>query len=283
MLKSQRYLKYIKHSLAVILFICLANASAHSEQLTGSGCSVSNVGYLTELAKEYEKLTGVKMFVRGGGSLVGIEDLTSGRVDFAASCMQKIADDPSIKDIDYRQVAWDALIFIVHKSNPVENIKLDDVRAIYAGKITNWKQLGGGDAPIKVFISKPQTGAGLSGVDQSTREMVLNGLEPVQTPDTTFLASSGIVEQMVESTVDGFAASGFSSARKRNVKILKFNGITPDKMNISKNIYPFKRPLFLLLTKDAKPEAKKFVDFVLSKKGQELISSYGAVSLMDLK
>ncbi len=283
MLKYKCYLKQMKYSLAVFLLICLANVPAYSEQLTGSGCSVSNTGYLTELAKDYEKLTGVKMFVRGGGSIVGIEDLRSGRVDFAASCRQKFADDPEDKDIDNIQVAWDALTFIVHKSNPIENITLDDVRAIYAGKITNWKQLGGGDKPIKIFISKPHRSPGLSGVDSSTREMVLNGQDPVQTPNTFFLASTGIVEQMVEETVDGFATTGFSSARKRNVKMLKLDGIYPDKRNISKNIYPFKRPLFLLLTKEAKPEARKFVDFALSRKGQELISSYGVVPLMDIK
>ncbi|MEW6715033.1 MAG: substrate-binding domain-containing protein [Nitrospirota bacterium] len=283
MLKFKGCLKHIKHSLAVLLFICLANTPAYSEQLTGSGCSVSNTGYLTELARDYEKRTGVKMFVRGGGSVVGIEDLKSGRVDFAASCRHKFADDPEDKDIDYIQVAWDALTFIVHKSNPVENITLDDIRAIYAGKITNWKELGGGNAPVKIFISKPQRGPGLSGVDSSTREMVLNGQDPVQTQNTIFLASTGIVEQMVEDTAEGFATTGFSSARKRKVKMLKVDGIYPDKQNISKNIYPFKRPLFLLLTKDAKPEAKKFVDFALSRKGQELISSYGVVPLMDIK
>ncbi|MBI5674804.1 MAG: substrate-binding domain-containing protein [Nitrospirae bacterium] len=283
MLKSKSYLKYIKFILAVFLFICLANASAYSEQLTGSGCSVSNAGYLRELAKDYEKLTGVKMFVRGGGSIVGIEDLKSHRVDFAASCRHKFADDPDDQNIDYIQVAWDALTFIVHKSNPVENITLDDVRAIYSGKITNWEQLGGGNAPIKIFISKPQMGPGLSGVDTSTREMILNGHEPVKTPNTIFLASSGIVEQMVEDTAEGFATTGFSSARKRKIKMLKVDGIYPEKKNIAKNIYPFKRPLFLLLAKDAKPEARKFVDFALSKKGQELISSYGIVPLMDAK
>lgn len=283
MLKYKCYLKHMKYSLAVFLLICLTNAPAYSEQLTGSGCSVSNIGYLSELSKDYEKLTGVKMFVRGGGSLVGIEDLTSGRVDFAASCKHRFAHDPGDKDIDYIQVAWDALTFIVHKSNPIDNIKLDDVRAIYEGRINNWKQLGGGNAPIKIFVSKPQRGPALSGVDTSTRELILNGRDPVQTPNTIFLASTGIVEQMVEKTTEGFATTGFSSARKRNVKMLKVDGIYPDKKNISKNIYPFKRPLFLLLAKDAKPEARKFIDFALSRKGQELISSYGVVPLMDVK
>ncbi|MBI4686927.1 MAG: substrate-binding domain-containing protein [Nitrospirae bacterium] len=252
---------------------------AYSEHVVGSGCSVSNVGYLTELAKDYERLTGVNMLVRGGGSAAGIEDLRSGSVDFAAACRHRLDTDP--EDIKFIQVAWDALVFIVHKSNPVSDVSLDDIRAIYAGKIAGWKQLKGSDAPIKLFISRARKG--LSGVENSTREMVLKGHEPVETSNTIFLASTGIVEQMVEKTAEGFATTGFLSARKRDVKMLNVNGIYPTRENISSGKYLLKRPLFLLAPQNPKPEVKKFIEFALSKKGQELISSYGAMSLSEVK
>src|SRR5271169_3200973 len=107
--------------LLILLSVFFLKApSAHSESITGSGCSVSNVGYLQELAKEYERQTGVKVLVRGGGTVVGIEDVRTGRVDFAASCRKKSSDDPA--DVDFIQVAWDALAFIVNKSNPVNDM-----------------------------------------------------------------------------------------------------------------------------------------------------------------
>jgi phosphate transport system substrate-binding protein len=251
-----------------------------ADYLTVSGCSVSNVGYLTELADEYEKRTGAKIFVRGGGSVVGIEDLRSGKVDFAASCRPRDAGDPA--DITYIQVAWDALAFIVHKSNPVENVTLDEVRSIYNGKTANWKQLKGGrEAPIRIFISR--TKKGLSGVEASTKQLVLNGKEPVETANTVFVASSGIVEQMVEENAEGFATTGISSARKRNVKILKVNGIAPTNKAIINNQYPLKRPLFILVPKHPKPEVTKFVDFTLSKAGQRFIKSLNVISILDVK
>jgi len=252
---------------------------AHSESITVSGCSVSNVGYLQELAKEYERQTGVKVLVRGGGTVVGIEDVRTGKVDFAAACRKKSSDDPA--DVDFIQVAWDALAFIVHKSNPLNDISLEEVRAIYSGKITKWKQLKGKDSPIKIFVSK--TKKGLSGVESATRDLVLKGREVGETPHTLFLASSAIVEQMVEDTPGGFATTGFSSARKRDVKMLKVNGVSPDKANIKNNKYPLKRPLFLLVPRKAKPAVKDFIDFTLSNKGQRFISSQGVVSLADLK
>jgi phosphate transport system substrate-binding protein len=270
-------------SALVILFSVLALTipEAYPDTIIGSGCSVSNTGYLTELAKDYGDLTGAKVFVRGGGSVVGLEDLKSGKVDFAASCRHSMPGDPG--DIEFTQVAWDSLVFIVHKSNPVDNVSINDIRAIYAGKLTDWSQLKGNKSPIKVFISRPHQGHGLSGVETSTLEMVLKGIEPASTPNSLFLASTGIVEQMVEKTSEGFGTSGFSSARKRDLKMLKVNGFYPDKKNIISGKYPFKRPLYLLTPKGPKPAVKKFIDFALSRQGQELISSYGAVSLMDVK
>lgn len=251
----------------------------YAAQIVGSGCSVSNVGYLTAIAHEYEKRTGVKVLVRGGGTVVGIEDLRTGRVDFAASCREKTTADPD--DIEFIQVAWDALVFIVHKSNPVDDISLDNIRSIYKGEIKNWKELKGKNSVIKIFISRP--GKGLSGVDDSMRKLILEGKEPYKNPNALSLASTGIVEQMVEKTPEGYAASGFSSARKRDVKMLKISGVYPSNTTIASGKYPFKRPLFLLLPKKTKPETKKFIDFVLSKEGQRFISSQGIVSLSDIK
>ncbi len=266
--------------LYLIFPACLVSVpAAGADYLTASGCSVSNVGYLTELAKEYERRTGTKVFVRGGGTVLGIEDLKSRKVDFAASCRDKDGNDP--RDIRFVQVAWDALVFVVHKSNPVTDISLDDVRAVYAGQITNWKQLKGRNEPIKVFISRAKKG--LSGVESSTREMVLRGRNPVESGRTVFLASTAIVEQVIEDSPEGFATTGFSSARKRDIKMLKVNGVSPSHRNIVNNKYPLKRPLFILLPPDPRPEARRFLEYALSKEGQRFISSLGVVSLLDVK
>jgi phosphate transport system substrate-binding protein len=250
-----------------------------ADYLTGSGCSVSNVGYLNELAKDYEKRTGVKVFVRGGGSVVGIEDLRGGKVDFAAACRAKEAGDP--EDVQFIQVAWDVLVFIVHKTNPVGNITLDQVRAIYSGNITNWKQLKGVDAPIRTYVSRPKRG--LSGVEASTRKMVLKGKDPVTSPYIYSVASTGIVEQMVEDTPEGFATTGYTSARKRAVTMLKLSGVHPTYKSIVSGRYPLRRPLFILVPKNPKPEVKRFIDYVLGKEGQEFIRSQGVVPLTDLR
>ncbi len=250
-----------------------------AERITGSGCSVSVTGYLTDLAKEYDRRTGIKVLVRAGGAAVGIDDLRNGTVDFAASCRAREAGDPP--DIEFVQVAWDALVVIVHPSNPVDSISPQEIRDVYGLKITNWSQLGGKDMPIKLLISRAKKG--LSGVESSTRALILQGKEPVAGPGVLFLASTGIVEQMVEETPAGFAVTGFTSAQRRSVKMLNVNGVRPTTQSIISGTYPFRRPLFILLPRNPRPEAKKFLEFILSAEGQRFIRSRNVVALRDVK
>ncbi len=269
-----------KHAVLVLLVhLLLPPLSLSAESITGSGCSVSVLGYLSDLAKAYEKETGAAVLVLGGGSIRGLADLREGRMDFAASCQSKSADDP--EDFEYRIASWDALVFIVNKSNPINSITPQQVRDIYQGKITNWKQMGGPDSNLISIIS---TTSGMGGIGESLSNYVLNGKRPSQQKNSSLQASSvAIWEQLVEDMREGFASTGFGSARKRNVKMLKVNGVPPTKENIISGKYPFRRPLYIVIKKNARPEVRKFVDFVVSKKGQKLISSYGMPSLADLK
>jgi len=264
---------------AVFSLLSIASGPAQAaEPLQISGCSVSTLAYLEDLAKVYERETGVKVIVRGGGSIVGLTDLGKERVDIAASCKSSGPQDPA--DFEFITAAWDALVFIVHPANPVSDINLGMVRSIYDGTITNWKQLGGPDRKIISIISTPD---GMGGVGEALAEQVLKGKKPERRANSHVEASSvAIWEQLVAETPDAFASTGFGSARKRKVKMLNFNGVPPTKENIISGAYPLKRRLYLVLKKDSPDEARKFVKFVLSRRGQALISSYGIPSIEDM-
>jgi phosphate transport system substrate-binding protein len=268
-----------RYILFVMIGLVLSPSSVFSsESITGSGCSVSVPGYLSDIAKAYEKDTGVNVLVLGGG-VRGLTDLAEGRTDFAASCQSKTSEDP--EDFEYIIASWDALVFIVHKSNPVNSITPQQVRDIYDGRINNWKQLGGPDLNL---ISVITTTKGFGGIGEALEKYVLGGKRPEKQVNSTMQASSvAIWEQLVEDMPEGFASTGFGSARKRKVKMLKVNGVAPTRENIISGEYPFRRPLYIVVKKNARPEIRKFVDFILSKKGQKLISSYGMPSLSDLK
>jgi phosphate transport system substrate-binding protein len=252
--------------------------STAADPFTVSGCSVSNVAYLTDLAKAYEKETGQKVLVRGGGSIVGLSDLGADRVDLAASCLSKIPNPR--EELSFVPVAWDALVFIANKSNPISSITPQQVKEIYDGKITNWKQLGGADLKLISYIAPPKDSGGIG----EALEKYILGTRPQQQSNSSMQSSSAAIwEQLVERNPEGFASTGFGSARKRDLKMLKVNGVAPTRETIVSGKYPYKRYLYLVMTRDAKPEVKKFVDYALSKKGQAHISSYGMPPLAEIR
>jgi phosphate transport system substrate-binding protein len=262
----------------MFLFVSTVPASA-SEPVMASGCSISNVGYLSDLAKAYEKETGQKILVRGGGSIVGLTELGADKVDFAASCKSQGLNGSA--NLRFIPVAWDALVFIVNPSNPISNITPQNVKDIYEGKIVNWKELGGADLPLKSFISSAM---GMGGIGETLAKYILNGKSPKSAVNSSIqVASVAIWEQLVEKTPEGFASTGFDSSRTRKVKMLAVNGVAPTKDTIVSGKYPYKRYLYLVVAKDAKPEVNKFIKFALSKKGQKLIASYGIPALAEMK
>lgn len=264
--------------LATVFMLCLP-FSLHAASISGSGCSVSVPGYLSDLAKAYEKETGIAVLVLGGGSIRGLADLSEGRMDFAASCQSRTPSDP--EEFEYIVASWDALVFIVHKGNPVSSITPQQARDIYEGRINNWMQLGGRDLNL---ISVITTTRGSGGVGEALEKYILGGKRPLPVKNSTMQSSStAIWEQLVEGMPEAFASTGFGSARKRTVKMLKVNGVAPTRKNIISGAYPFRRPLYIVVKKNAKPEVRRFVEFVLSARGQRLISSFGMPSLMDVK
>ena len=264
---------------ATILMLSAWIPAKTAEPLAASGCSISMTGYLNEMVKVYEHETGQKILLRGGGSYVGLAELGSERVDFAASCKTPGPDDP--RNLRYIPVAWDALVFIVNPANPVSSLTPQQVQDIYEGRLTGWKALGGPDLPIKSFISTP---VGMAGIGESLTKYILAGKHPQATANSSRQSASvALWEQMVEKTPEGFASTGFDSAQKRHVKMLAVNGVLPTKAAIISGRYPYKRQLWLVTTVDAKPEVNAFIKFALSAKGQELIAANGVPPLAAIR
>lgn len=262
----------------LLALVLLPNTLFAEAPLTISGCSVSNVGYLNDLAKAYETETGKKVLVRGGGSIVGLTELGADKIDLAASCLGKTR---KTTDFTFTPVAWDALVFIVNRSNRLSSITPDQIRAIYDGTIFNWKQLGGADLKLVSYISTPE---GFGGIGEALEKYLLDGKRPQKQSNSSMQASSASIwEQLVEKVPEGFASTGFGSARKRKVKMLAINGVLPTKKSIVSGAYPYKRHLYLVTTKDAPLNVRKFVEFAISRKGQTLISSYGIPALGEIR
>lgn len=272
----------VSHSIIVItLLLCLAPVgyAKTSQTLTWAGCGITKKAFMAELAKAYQKKTGIKIRLEGGGATRGIRDTVAHRVDFGGSCRMTLpSTDRAELYAQLHPVAWDALAVIVHKSNPLNNVTTAQIRAIYEGKITNWHQLGLSKAPIHLYIRRGK----ISGVGYAIRQYIFKDSDKHFVTQRQYIKhSSGPLEKAIEKDPYGIGITGISSARKRKVKILSVDSKSPTYENVKQGKYVWYRPLYLVTNPGASPAVKKFVAFAMSKQGRAIMRRNGTVPYLD--
>ncbi|MEJ2181384.1 MAG: substrate-binding domain-containing protein, partial [Gammaproteobacteria bacterium] len=173
-------------------------------------------------------------------------------------------------------VAWDALAVIVHPDNPIESFTTQQIRDIYLGKITNWKQLGGKNAPIHLYVRKSK----ISGVGYAVRQYIFQD-SGIDFQTKYKVPSSGPLEKGIEKDPLAIGITGISSARKRNVKIAQFDGKSPTYENLRDGSYGLYRPLYLVTGPAPSQKVKDFLLFATSDEGRKVIRSTGTVPYQD--
>lgn len=253
--------------------------------LTWAGCGISKNAFMAEMAAAYKKKTGVEIDFKGGGATKGIRQVASHEVKIGGTCRHVIEDSETMttiaaeRRVQLTPVAWDALAVIVHKDNPVSNITMQQIRDLYTGRITNWKELGGRDAPVELYVRKGK----ISGVGRTLRELVFNNY------DQEFVAAhvveeSATLEKDMVTNPNGIGMTGISSARKLKsiAKILALDGKEPSYENIKKGDYVLYRPLYMVShMQERDPEVKRFLEFVMGKEGKAVMRSVGTVPYED--
>ncbi|VAW96619.1 Phosphate ABC transporter, periplasmic phosphate-binding protein PstS (TC 3.A.1.7.1) [hydrothermal vent metagenome] len=264
-------------SLLVSLSITSNALAAKSTSLNWSGCGITKKAFMTELANAYQKKTGIKINLRGGGATRGIRDVVKKKAHIGGACRAQMELNSIERKAQQVPVAWDALVVIVHPSNPVKEISLLQLRDIYRGKITNWKQLGGRSAPIDLYA---RTGK-ISGVGFTLRELVFNNLNEAFKAKR-FFKSTGPLEKAIEENINAIGSTGISSAKRRDIKILNLEGKEPSYENIRQGKYLLYRPLYLVIRQFEKDKRiTGFKRFALSKEGQAIIREAGSVPYAD--
>lgn len=257
-----------------------------ANETTFKGCSIIRRSFMSEAAAAFERSSGKKIRVMGGGATLGIRATAAGDADIGGSCRPALPElFPEERGVFMTHTAWDCLVFITHPSNPVESVSLEQAKAVLLGKITNWKEIGGPDKRIiAIFRSQvPENGGKVSGVGFMTRLMLFADPNIDFKSDALFFKHSAEVEEMVEKLKYSFAVTGISSARKREVKILALDGISPTKENVASGKYPLFRPLYLMTKGDSTGVVKDFLSWMLSEEGQKVISEQNTVNLEEGK
>lgn len=264
---------------AVTAFITMAmlalplGASAQDE-ISYSGSSTIGTGILVEggAVKAFEAKTGLKFkSVEQPGSGKGIQALIDGKVTLGGASRALSSDEK--KKVLSHTVGYDAIAVFVHKNNPVKNLSKSQLQGIFSGRIKNWKEVGGKNALIH-----PNTE--ILGNKRATTEFFQEHVLDGAPYGAGFKAIDFPRDQIVEIANDENGICGVSlglqastsSEVKGKVKAISVNSIEPNDSNVKSGAYMISRPLVLATKGLPKGDVKKFIDFMQSKEGQEIVS-----------
>jgi phosphate transport system substrate-binding protein len=270
-------------ALCILCFAFASCNSAESRELTWTGCGITQKAFMDEIAEAYRQKTGINIRISGGGATKGIRAAAAGTSDLGGSCRDWLGGSKNKHPLEAKaeliQVAWDALVVIVHPENPVNDISLLNLKKLYDGQITSWKELGGQDNKI-ALVTRSEVD---SGVGHMLRYLIFNDQYYEIKARSFTVKSTGPLEKKISRTATAIGIDGISSAKKSAVKILSLDGVNPTKENIASGRYPLFRPIYIAIHVNPAEESKGVIDFILSKEGQQIISEQGTVNLEEGK
>lgn len=220
--------------------------------------------------------------VTGGGSGVGISALLEGTTDLAQLSRKiKFTERQKFqeggKTVQEVIAAYDALAVVVHPSNKVTNLSREQLEGIFTGKIKNWKEVGGADMLIVPYARETS-----SGTYEFFKEKVLKNKNYMS--GIMSMPATGTIIQSISQTKGAISYVGLAYLNK-NVKTIHVSYdsgktfVAPSVTNAKNESYPIVRPLYYYYDTKAEKIVKPFIDFVLSAKGQQIVSEIGFIPI----
>jgi len=259
--------------------VVAATMTAHAGTITVKG-SDTLVILAQKWAEVYMGLhPGTKIQVSGGGSGIGFAALQNQSTDLAdASRKIKAAEiSACIKAFGKRpteyKVALDGLSVYVNEENPIKELTLDQLEVIFTGKVRNWKDVGGLDAPITVYSRENS-----SGTYEFFKEHVLKGRDFAASAQT--MPGTAALLQAVAKDKSGIGYGGAAYGKGARALLIKKDegsaGIEPTEENVIKGTYPIWRYLYVYLNPALdKGEIAAYLNWIRSEEGQKLVKDIG--------
>lgn len=218
--------------------------------------------------------------VTGGGSGTGLSSLISGTCDMAMSSRNikdkeiALARQRGVEPYEIK-VGLDGLAVVVSPKNPVDRLTVVQLAQIFSGKITNWKEVGGNDEKIVILSREVNSGTHVYFKEHVLRKNDPNSREEFSPSALMLPSSQAIADEIANNTsAIGYYGMGYISPRQKPVFVSKDKAtkyVAPTIENVVKGEYPISRPLFIYTNGQPQGLTKKFIDFMLSKEGQDIV------------
>jgi len=221
----------------------------------------------------------VSVAVTGGGSGTGIASLLSNTCDIAELSRELKPEEIALakqKGFEPKQiiVALDGLAVVVHPANPLSQLTLDQLAAIFSGSVSNWKEVGGSDLPIVVLSREVNSGTHVYFKEHVLRRGKENQVEFAASA-LMLPSSQAIADEVAQNPgAIGYFGMGYISAREKALAIAMDSAspyIQPTIENVVSQAYPISRPLIMVTHGKPSGLVARFIDFVLSPQGQKIV------------
>ena len=181
-----------------------------------------------------------------------------------------------------KPVCYDAFVFITHKDNPVESLSVQQIKDIYSGKITNWKEVGGNDEKIRAFQREENSGS-----QTAMERLVMGGTDMIDPIKVTVIEGMGELVKAVAEYENETASLGYTYRyyidnlyKNDNIKTIAVEGIYPTDENIRNTTYPYTTNYYGVIRKeDETGTSGKFLQWMLSDEGQQCIKQAGYITM----
>lgn len=193
------------------------------------------------------------------------------QIEYAEQCGTKF---------EYTQIGSEAFVFFVHKDNPINSLTTEQIKGIYSGRITNWRQVGGNNEEIVAFQRNEGSGS------QSMMLRFMGDTSIMEAEMMEVQSMGGIIEEVAdyksktESIGYSFRFYLEGIVRNPDIKMIAIDGIAPTAENIQNNSYPIITPVYAVTYADNPNEnVSKMIDWILSDEGQYIIEATGYVGI----
>jgi len=282
-------------ALLILITLTACGVDAIAAEVPGTDRAIQNKGSDTIVnlalawAEEYREINPkISIAVTGGGSGTGIASLINGTVDIANASREMkdkeiaAALENGVEPVEFT-VAIDALAVIVHPDNPVDRLTIDQLSDIFTGRITNWQELGGHDAPIVILSRETNSGTHVYFLEEVVRKGNKENKD-IFAPQTLLMPSSeGITSEIRRNPkAIGYDGLGYVTEHEKVIAIAKDSQspyVLPTVQTGANGSYPIARDLYMYTAGHPKDVIADYIDWIRGPEGQKIVADLGFVPL----